>query len=576
MKLLLLFPPISDPMYPYLSLPSLAAFLRQNGYNVIQRDLNIEALNALLTKPRLQIFYKQAYSIFKELGNKKRLPPQERIKFERAVDALLLAPSVINNIEKSKMVLRDKKYFYNYKQYRWGAGIFHDAIKLILRENYSYPVRLRVDSVTQLMSAIYDEQKNPFLEFFKEETVPSILKLAPDLVGISVTYYTQIVPGFALARLIKEKMKNIHICFGGKIISCLSERMLENKELLSIADSFVINEGEHALLKLIKRIENNKTIEDIPNLIFHNGNKFLKNKRTFIEDMNALPTPDFDGLPLTQYFSPELTLPLLTSKGCYWGKCAFCNLHYVTQGEYYRPRDISLIIEDIRNLSNKYNTKYFYFSDNAVSPGVLRDISRLIIKRKINICWQCEARLEKDFTVDLCRLIAKAGCRNLTFGLESGSNRVLKSMHKGTNLKTIKAVLENRQQAEINIDLQFFIGFPTETRQEANQTLDFIVKNKKLINSVSFGGPFLLYGDTKIFKSPREYGISRIYDKDADNLELHYDYEVKSGMDMQEVNKACGEFRKKINKLYPDKLMYPCPGFNAHRLLYSSYYFNGQ
>jgi radical SAM superfamily enzyme YgiQ (UPF0313 family) len=575
-KILLIFPPLSDPMYPYLSLPSLAAFLRQNGYNVIQKDLNIETYNSLLTKPKLQIFYKKAYNIFKNLENKNRRTPEERFKYEKIAEALLFAPNVIENIEKAKMFLKDKKRFYDLKQYSWSAEIIHNALKLILRENYSFDTRLRVKSITQLMQAIRDEEINPFLEFFKEEVVPSILIEAPDLVGISITYQTQIVPGFTLASLIKEKMKNIHISIGGNIISHLFDRLLDNKELSSMVDTFIIKEGEHALLELIKRIENNKSLEGIPNLIFYNGNRFINNEDSFIENIDSLPVPDFDDLPLNLYFSPESVLPLLTSRGCYWGRCVFCNIHSVIGSKNCRLRNTSLIIEDIHNLSKKYNTKYFLFSDNAISPKVLKALSSLIIKNKMNIYWQCEARIEKEFNLDLCSLMAKAGCRNLTFGFESGSNRILKLMQKGTNLKTIKSVLKNCRLANITTNLQFFIGFPTETLEEANETLEFILKNKNIIDSVSFAGPFRLFKDTKIFESSVRYGISRIYEKARDSLDLRYKYEVKSGMDMQEVERIGRLFRKKINKFYPKDLMYPCPGFNAHRLLYSSYYFNGQ
>ena len=142
-KILLLFPPISDPMHPYLSLPSLTAFLRQNGYNVTQRDLNIEAYHALLTKPKLRLFYESTYNIFKKLKSKNTRTLQERFKYESIAEALLYAPHTIENIDKAKIILRDKKRFYDLKHYSWSARIFHNALRLILREDYPYSYYFR-------------------------------------------------------------------------------------------------------------------------------------------------------------------------------------------------------------------------------------------------------------------------------------------------------------------------------------------------------------------------------------------------------------------------------------------------
>ncbi|MFA5411392.1 MAG: radical SAM protein [Candidatus Omnitrophota bacterium] len=566
-RILLIFPPMAEFQGPFLSIPTLTAFLRQKSYRVIQRDLNVEIMDSLLTKERLRASFEKGYGRFKDLKeNNKR-----GLLFSSLAEILFSAPHAIENTDTAKSILRDKKRFYSYKQYSWSADIIYKALKLILCENYLFHKRAWVKSVTELMEVVKDEEINPFIGIFKEKAVPSILREEPSLIGISVTYYTQLAPAFTLARLIKEKKRNVHICMGGSLISKLSGRLAENRDLFSMVDSFIVNEGEYSLLELVRRIESGSNFAGVPNLVYRENGRIMRNNEVFIENLDSLPTPDFDGLPLEQYLSPEPVIPLLTSRGCYWGKCAFCDIAGGVKGHLYRPRNTDLVIEDIRALSSRYDTKYFSFSDVAVSPSALVNLSQAIIRDGMDVKWQCEARLEKEFTLRTCRLMYKGGCRNITFGLESTCRRVLEKMRKGTDPVTIKKVLKNFHRVKIKNNLQFFIGFPTETRQEAYQTLNFILKNKAIIDSVSLGGTFQLFEDAFIFKMAEKYGIDKIYRKNRDNLELQFAYRVKSGMSPREARKIAPLFRAQLNSFYPFSCMFPTPNFNEHRLLFSSH-----
>lgn len=570
-RILLIFPPMAEFQGPFLSIPTLTAFLRQKSYRVIQRDLNAEIMDSLLTKERLRASLEKGYRRFKDLQeNNKR-----GLLFSSLAEILFSAPHAVENIEKAKIILRDKKRFYDYKQYVWSADVIYKALKLILCENYLFHKRAWVKSVRELMDTVKNEEINPFSKIFKEEAVPSILKEEPSFLGISVTYYTQLVPAFTLARLIKEKKKGIHICMGGSLISKLSGRLAENKDLFRMVNTFIVNEGEYPLLELVRSLEKGRNLKGVPNLVYQENGRIIRNSETFfIENVDSLPTPDFDGLPFEQYLSPEPIIPLLTSRGCYWGKCAFCDIAGGIKGHIYRPRNTDLVIEDMHTLSKRHKTKYFSFSDVVVSPSALVKLSRAIIRNGMDVRWQCEARLEKEFRPRTCRLMHKGGCRNITFGLESICRRVLDKMQKGTNPVTIKKVLQNFHRVKIKNNLQFFIGFPTETKQEAYQTLNFMLKNKAIIDSVSLGGAFQLFEDALIFKTAEKYGINKIYGKNRDNLELQFAYRVKSGMSAREAKKIVSLFRTQLNSSYPFSCMFPAPNFNGHRLLLASYRVN--
>ena len=93
-----------------------------------------------------------------------------------------------------------------------------------------------------------------------------------------------------------------------------------------------------------------------------------------VEDLNQLPTPDFDGLPLQEYLAPKIVLPYNLGKGCYWGSCYFCEIPFINKipGNEYRVKDVKLIVDQLQELSEKYETPYFQFTDEVVSSGCFK------------------------------------------------------------------------------------------------------------------------------------------------------------------------------------------------------------
>jgi radical SAM superfamily enzyme YgiQ (UPF0313 family) len=117
------------------------------------------------------------------------------------------------------------------------------------------------------------------------------------------------------------------VVVGGHIITALSDVLKKYNELFDhFFDSAVLNEGERPLLKLVENISQGKALDDVPNLIYSDNGKIRANDIMLPEHINSLPTPCFDGLPFDLYLNPEIVLPISSSRGCYWGKCAFCSV----------------------------------------------------------------------------------------------------------------------------------------------------------------------------------------------------------------------------------------------------------
>ncbi len=342
----LLFPPQWVPTQPYLSLPSLTAFLKANDCTVEQVDVNVSFYDEILSKKGLLPFYKKAFSRFQEMDARSELSPALQKQYHALGSSLLFGEYVLEEINNVKKLLKNKESFYDFEEHFNIFKILKLGLKLASSAYYptnltfnAYDMRYSCRSSKSVLDAVNDRDENLFIDYFEKNTLPEVLENKPGLIGISIINTSQLIPGLTLASLIKKADNGIHINIGGSVFTRLINETRRNNELFSIFDSVIVHEGESALLKLIKYCSGECDIEEVPNLIYKCGSKIEVNKLSSEgEDINSLPTPCFDGLPLESYFSPELILPVLSSRGCYWRRCTFCDHSYGYSGKY-RPRD---------------------------------------------------------------------------------------------------------------------------------------------------------------------------------------------------------------------------------------------
>ena len=180
----------------------------------------------------------------------------------------------------------------------------------------------------------------------------------------------------------------------------------------------------------------------MPNLMYRDAAGIHVNSETFAENMGALPPPDFDGLPMDKYFVPEPILPYLATRGCYWGRCEFCD-HGEGYTAGYRTKKDWQIIEELTFLKQKYQTRHFHFTDESYPPALFRKVTRQLVESKLDIAWTTHIRFEKSLLDDEVWQDAQdAGCKYLHMGYESGSERVLQLMDKATTTEIIQRSLE--------------------------------------------------------------------------------------------------------------------------------------
>lgn len=552
MKSLLIFPPGWTPFSPYLALPILKGSLEEYGINIEIRDENIEFYDYIFSKKYLSEAYFKCLKMFKEISNDENRDNDLYFKYSKAI----MLKDSIENIELAKSILRSKEFYILEKRdFAW--NVLKDALYLI---NMSYEgLKIEFNRIklyysekrtNELMESIIDEDRNPFIKYFKDNIIKEINNSEINFIGISVTGSSQLIPAITLAKLIKENCKLVkHIMLGGNLITRLISDINTEHEIFRYIDSVIVYEGEVALRLLIEAINNDCSIENIPNICYIRDGKIIKNKVITIE-CKELSIPNFDGFSLEKYFVPQVTLPLYTSRSCF-NKCAFCTIPYATTGKY-RTLPVEKVYEMMTKLSAKYNTNLFTFVDETFEIKRMIELAKKIIDGKAKFHWYCETRFSPYINTENTNILYEGGCRKIQFGLESYNQRVLDKMKKNIKLEWIEPSIESCLKSEIAIHLFFMIGFPTESEEEAINTLRFTnkilqrscTKYNNRFSTRGFG-TFGLDKHSHVWMNPDKYNIEIIPDE-INDLSLQRNYISKEGLTQQEADNICNLYSNNI------------------------------
>lgn len=528
MRAKLLFPPKWSYSQPYLSLPSLTAVLREKGIQVEQYDLNLESIYFMLEANRLQAKANQVIS--EHLIE--NLPETEQKEFGEILE---LQDFIIDNLPATLQALKSLTNFADYRIDKLNRYIMDQALALYSLpsdpekvQHNLYKSKYNCYSSEEIIAAIEHPEDNLYYEFFCER-VPELVE-DTDFIGISITGVIQIIPGMVLAGMLKAAKPDLHICIGGPVFTAWSDRLETVKKFFPYIDSIVLYEGEIPLLKLIEALDTGQELDAVPNLLYCTNGEIHMTNLISPPHFNELPVPDFQGLPLDDYLTPALVLPLLASRGCYWRRCTFCSHSHIYGGRY-DMRSTEKLMSDFREITNKYGAKYINFADESVSPRLLQNISEAILNSGLEIYWSCDMRFEKSLTGELMDEAYQAGLRIFYFGLESYNDRVRGLMDKGTEKEIIQRILKDGYERDIHNHLFFIAGFPTETWSELQETIQFLKENKHYITSGA--ADFSLQRHSPIETQPEQYKIQFLPTKN--DLTLIHEFVCSEGMKREEV-----------------------------------------
>jgi len=315
-----------------------------------------------------------------------------------------------------------------------------------------------------------------------ERTLEWIKREDPDILGFStITTAGTGITSAEIARRVKEEINpNVKILFGNYHATFNDFRILNKYPYI---DACIRGEGENTLLEVAEKIEKRKGFEDIRGVTYRDNGRIIKNDdRPLIENIDILPFPNRGLLGNVEYKNKVEGLDLsigkfssmASSRGCAF-KCSFCSSS-MFWGKW-RPRSPKNIIQELSFLEEQGYTNLLWVDDNfTLNEKRLMELSVLVKKEKLDFNWMAEGRVTQS-SIELLSAMKQMGCKILSFGVESGSQRILEWYNKSINLKQVYDAIKNSNKVGIDMILaNFIVGAPIETRREIDETLNFSLK----------------------------------------------------------------------------------------------------
>lgn len=247
------------------------------------------------------------------------------------------------------------------------------------------------------------------------------------------------------------------------------------------ADVAVIGEGEVTIIELLKELSNNSPLNGIKGIAFRDGNRVTVNeRRPLINDVDSIPFPAFELFPIEYYrllgipyiAKTNFVMRVLSGRGCTF-ECTFC----YRMDEGFRPRSDESIIEEIRLLKRNYGITYIMFTDELLMSSVGRTVRlcESFIKANLDIKWDCNGRLNYA-KPEVLKLMKRAGCVFINYGIEAMDDQVLKNMKKGLTTKQIIQGVEATLNAGISPGLNIIFGNIGDNKETLNKGVEFLLK----------------------------------------------------------------------------------------------------
>lgn len=334
----------------------------------------------------------------------------------------------------------------------------------------------------------------------------------PDAVGIS--FMTAAASSaYTLSRLIKNYKSDMPLIAGGWHPTILPEEAIKK----GLFDYAVRGEGEETIAELIRAIEQKQEAKDILGISYKVNNEIRHNpNRPFIKDLDSIPLPAFQLLHDYENQKASCT-GIVTSRGCPFS-CTYC-ASKVMWTQKVRFRSADNVVDEIKYRYEKLGIRSFSFNDDTFTFNAnrVKEICNKIIKLGLKIRWQCDTRGD-TLDLEILKLMKKAGCDHIYLGLETGSPKILKQIKKYIDIATVKKAVNLARRADIETTVYFMVGFPNETKDDIEMSID-AMKDIKPDNAI--WSILTLYPGTEIWNLALSQGLVTI-DQDWNKSFHHY------------------------------------------------------
>lgn len=362
----------------------------------------------------------------------------------------------------------------------------YTAVKnALLGDDSSVPFRISYDNFTSCWNWRTPDDLNCLLSTHEAllpyiEMLPSLPELeASACAAFSISFESQLIPALLIAARLKQQ-KDLPVIFGGSFFYNYAEAFLKLLSSLDLVDCLIIGPGE----KILEAIERNGiqgiAHSDLFEVRTVFGKILIQQKPS--ERCPKVYIPDFTDLDFTKYFSPVKAFPYMIRNVCYYGGCKFCNGDRDCGS--VQSKEIKKAFLSMAEIAEVCNIHNVYIVDAGLSPHDFSTISSM--ETPVLFSWIANARFEKELDqAELIGGLRKKGCRMLRFGLESGSQRVLDLMNKGTDVSVAASILKKLHAAGILAHVYLMFGYPGETEGDRMKTIRFLEQNMCYIDSYS-------------------------------------------------------------------------------------------
>ncbi len=482
-SVLFVHPPGSYVDMPSLGIPVLVGYLRQHGVqDVSVWDANLDFLEFLLSPESLK---RQEDSL--RAGN---VVPKAK---PFVGDVLFLLPHWRSWVGEALQIFHDPKMYFN-------VDLFGKAVHLIQNllncysmnddlakyefnfNGFSIGPKMEVeqtDTFAKILELVETEGAFLQIDRFLETCQAAPLQRTYDLLALSCPNPQQLLPSLMLAKFFKKSGVAKKIVIGGSFVTTRRKTLLESPRMYDYVDYGAAFEGEEALLGLVKALAGDQDLSSVPNLYFPNVGGIVQNEAKKIQDLNALPTPDFSDFSLDRYWTPEPVLPTYGSRGCSYDLCEFCNHHENYFGKF-RVRSTRKVIEDIETYKTKYGSRTLFFVDELMVPKFALEIAEKVQKNDLGTRWYCHSRVESKLKEKEFAVLAKGGLSLLHVGMESANTNVLKLMEKGYQREDVLEFLGHLKNTPISTHLNIIHHFPGEQPDELIESLSTVWEYAKV------------------------------------------------------------------------------------------------
>ena len=556
-KVLLITPPLLQPNTPYAAMPAIAGFLKAQGVEVVQADLSLELVLELLSPEGVDLAVRAA--------RRMRRPSPEAAFLLANEDAYRrwIGPAVAflqgRRPELAWRLARpgelpEGPHFRELAapedggsddawapgadgiadRARMAASLFLDDVADLLRAlvdpdfGFSrYAEHLAVaapvfDPILRRLRSRHPSEIDRRIDRLAREAVE---RERPDYVGVTAPFPGTVYAAFRIAQAAKAAAPGVVTVLGGGYVN--SElRDMDDPRVFDFFDRVCYDEGYAPWLGVLGLGPEVRTRESPSVRKCESAsvpNRQPANLPTC--QLSNLPTcdlfiPDYAGLDLSRYVSLVETanpmsrlwsdgrwLKLQLANGCYWHRCAFCDVALDYIGGY-RPADPARVVDAIEAMRRQTGLTGFHFTDEAIPPSLARGVSDELLRRGETVSWWGNVRLDRTFDAALAARMAEAGCIAVTAGLECANDRLLKLMNKGITLASARRACRAFAEAGILVHVYLMYGFPTETEAETLGALETVrgLFAEGLVQS-AFWHRFALTVHSPIACDPARFGI---------------------------------------------------------------------